>query len=198
MRPLIGITGGIGSGKSTVAGMFNVLGIPLFDADNAAKRIMAEDTSVKNALIDLFGNEAYDATGVLNRSQIASLVFNDRSLLNKMNSIVHPKVFLALQQWMSEPAQSNAPYLIQESAIVFEENLNSRFQKVILVVAPEELRIERVVERDNTTREKVEARIRNQWPDDRKIPLCDFVIYNDGIRSLISQVRDIDAMLKLQ
>lgn len=196
MRPLIGITGGIGSGKSTIASMFQTLGIPLFDADASAKQIMAKNEDVKRALIALLGDEAYTTEGMLDRAYIASKVFENKPLLEKMNSVVHPEVYNDLERWMRHEDQMKAPYLIQESAILFEENLVSRFYKVILVVAPEEIRIERVVSRDNTTPDQVKKRIANQWPDEKKLPLADFIMYNDGNRPLIRQVKDVDSMIR--
>lgn len=196
MRPLIGITGGIGSGKSTVAGLFQTLGIPMFDADASAKQIMTTNKDVKQALISLLGDKAYTAEGILDRSFVASMVFENKPLLEKMNRIVHPEVYKDLLLWMSHDHQKKAPYLMQESAILFEENLVDRFYKIILVVAPEDIRIERVVARDKTTPEQVKKRIANQWPDEKKLPMADFIIYNDGNRPLIRQVRDIDSMIK--
>lgn len=193
---LIGLTGGIGSGKSTVASIFNTLGIPVYDSDLRAKLLMNANENVRKKIIDLFGQEAYSDNLELNTSWMASRVFNDREQLLKLNAIVHPAVFNDLLEWASKPEQLSAPYLIQESAILFEENLNDRFDGIILIVATEEIRISRVMQRDNVTRGKILQRISNQWPDEKKIPLSDFVIFNDGIRSLIQQVRDIDLMIR--
>src|SRR5690606_33294258 len=134
--------------------------------------------------------------GTLHRAWIASRIFSDRTLLEQFNNLVHPAVYADLTQWASLPAQAGAPYLLQESAILFEENLTARFQAIILVTAPEELRIGRVMQRDGVSREQVMTRMRHQWPDAEKIPLSDYVIFNDGLRSLIRQVMDIDAMIR--
>lgn len=188
---LIGLTGGIGSGKSLVADLFRTLGIPVYESDARAKMLMQEDPDVRRKLTDLFGDEAWLPDGQLNRPGIASKVFGDRTLLEKLNAIVHPAVYLDLKKWMAEAGQLDAPFVIQESAILLEENLTARLSATILVVAPEEIRIQRVMTRDHVSREKVLSRMQHQWPDEQKVPLADFVIYNDGQRPLIRQVIDI-------
>jgi dephospho-CoA kinase len=193
---LIGLTGGIGSGKSTVAGLFRTLGIPVYESDVQAKSLMNEDNEVREQILHLFGNEAYTDDQHLNRSWLASKAFADPGLLKQLNAIVHPAVYKDLQRWAKEDAQLYAPYLLQESAILFEENLISRLQAVILVVASEEIRINRVMKRDELTEKQIRDRMKFQWPDEKKIPLSDFIIYNDGERPLISQVMDIDKMIR--
>jgi dephospho-CoA kinase len=192
---LIGLTGGIGSGKSTVAEIFGTLGVPVYNSDQQAKHLMNTNEKMRKEIIQLFGNEAYTA-GVINRGYLASRVFSDPALLASLNAIVHPAVFEDLGIWSQNESQSSAPYLIQESAILFEENLTARFPAIILVVANAEIRIARVMSRDNVPREKVEERMKHQWPDERKIPLSDFVIYNDGDQSLLHQVMDIDKIIR--
>jgi dephospho-CoA kinase len=192
---LIGLTGGIGSGKSTVAGMFQTLGAPVYESDQRAKVLMTENDAVRSSLQDLFGNDAYLPGGQLNSSEIAKKVFSDPVLLKQLNAIVHPAVYLDLLAWGEEANQKAAPYLIQESAILFEENLTDRFHAIILVVADEDIRIDRVAKRDNTTTEKIRQRMKHQWPDQDKIPLSDYIIHNDGERSLIEQVMDIHKMI---
>lgn len=192
---LIGLTGGIGSGKSTVAGLFRTLGIPVYESDQRAKALMQTNAQLRDEIIMLFGTEAYDEEMKLNRVWIASKAFTNPALLNQLNEIVHPAVFEDLINWTDAETQLNAPYLIQESALLFEEQLEKRFSAIILVVAPAEIRIERVMNRDSVTREDVEKRINNQLPDLKKIPNSDYVIYNDGTRSLIDQVMDIHRMI---
>ncbi len=192
---LIGLTGGIGSGKSTVAGLFPTLGIPVYESDQRAKSLMQSNAQLKDEIIALFGPEAYDLESKLNRGWIASKAFTNPALLQQLNDIVHPAVFQDLIDWTRVESQRNAPYLIQESALLFEEQLDKRFSAIILVVAPEEVRIERVMNRDSVAREDVVKRINNQLPDIKKIPHSDFVIYNDGTRSLIDQVMDIHRMI---
>lgn len=193
---LIGLTGGIGSGKSTVASIFSTLGIPVYDSDYRAKYLMNSEEDLKEKIINLFGNEAYSPENELNRPYIASLVFSDPTQLEKLNAVVHPAVYKDLLDWSAQQNHETAPYLIQESAILFEENLTRRLSAIILVVAPEELRIERTMNRDSVTREEVSKRMKLQWPDEKKIPASDYVIYNDGERPLIDQVRDIDLMIR--
>ena len=192
---LIGLTGGIGSGKSTVAGLFGTLGIPVYESDQHAKALMQTNVQVRDGIIALFGPEAYDAEMKLNRGWVASKAFTNPALLKQLNDIVHPAVFQDLVDWTNEEKQRNAPYLIQESALLFEEQLAKRYTAIILVVAPEEIRIERVMKRDGATKEDVQKRINNQLPDIKKIPDSDYVIYNDGLRSLIEQVMDIHKMI---
>lgn len=193
---LFGITGGIGSGKSTVASIFKTLGIPVYESDPRAKYLMTTNQEVRNRIIQLFGDDSYSANNELNASLIASKVFNDKVLLGHLNRIVHPAVYQDLISWSQKPDQKSSPYLIQESAILFEEDLTARLKGVILVVAHEEIRIQRVMKRDGVSKENVLQRIKNQWTDEKKIPLSDYVIFNDGDRSLIDQVRDIDEMIR--
>ena len=193
---LIGLTGGIGSGKSTVAGLFRTLDIPVYESDVRAKLLMNENKEVKEQILKLFGPGAYSNDQELIRSWLASKVFSDPSLLKQLNAIVHPGVYNDLKQWANEELQLTAPYLLQESAILFEEDLLSKLQAIILVVAPEATRISRVMKRDNSTEEQIRDRMKFQWPDEKKIPISDFIIYNDGERSLISQVMDIDQMIR--
>jgi len=193
---LIGLTGGIGSGKTTVAGLFRTLGIPVFESDARAKWLMNEDEIVREQIIRLFGTDAYTNNQELNRSWVASKVFTDQALLKQLNAIVHPAVYEDLKRWAAEEPQSSAPYLLQESAILFEEDLLSRLQAIILVVASEETRISRVLKRDGSTADQIRNRMKFQWADEKKIPLSDFIIFNDGERSLIAQVMDIDQMIR--
>lgn len=196
MDRLIGLTGGMGSGKTTVASMFAVMGIPVYDADSRAKALMHDDPELITGIRALFGPSAYAQDGTLDRKYIAAIVFADRALLDRLNALVHPAVYRDLAAWAASPPQRDAPYLLQESAILFEEDLVARFAAVILVTAPEAMRIDRVIARDGASRDDVMRRLRNQWPDERKIPLSDYVIFNDGARPLIRQVMDVDMMLR--
>ncbi len=193
---LIGLTGGIGSGKSTVASLFITLGIPVFESDERAKYLMINDPIIRENILMLFGMEAYIPNNELNRAWIASRVFTNEKLLNQLNGIIHPAVYSDLVNWANKDEQLASPYLIQESAILLEENLTDRLHAVILVVANEKARIERVMNRDQVTKEQVLQRMQYQWPDEKKIPLSDYVIYNDGERPLINQVMDINKMIR--
>lgn len=192
---LIGLTGGIGSGKSTVASIFMTLGIPVYVADKAGKELMQHDPEVKAQIIALLGPDAY-AEGKLNSGWIATQVFPNPALLDQLNAIVHPAVARDVANWIMLPENSQAPYLLKESALLFEENLTASLDEIILVVAAEDERIRRVMERDHVTAEQVMQRMKNQWTDEKKIPLADYVIYNDSGRSLIEQVMDIDLMIR--
>ena len=183
----IGLTGGIGSGKSTVASAFAKLGIPIYYADQAAKRLMNEDTELRKEIIGLFGKQAY-VNGTLNKQQIAFIVFNDKDKLNRLNSKVHPVVRKDYQEWTKK---QDASYNIREAAILFESGSYKDCDKVILVTAPEELRIQRVMERDDVSKEDVLLRIRQQWNDEEKAKRAQFVIKNEGLSSINEGVSEI-------
>ncbi len=180
----IGLTGGIGSGKSTVARIFNVLGIPVYNADDAAKRLMVENDELKNNIIRSFGKESY-VNGELNRKYLSAQVFNDSKKIELLNSFVHPATIQDAQQWMEK---QNAPYIIKEAALIFESGSNQFLDYVIGVQSPTELRIERAMKRDNISREQVEARMKLQMDEEEKMKKCDFIIVNDEQQRLIPQV----------
>jgi dephospho-CoA kinase len=183
----VGLTGGIGSGKSTIAGFFRDLGIPVYDSDGRARALMEEDKALREEIIRLFGPSAF-INGKLNRSHIASHVFGDRPLLDQLNALVHPVVREDFLQW-SERQQ--APYVIQEAAILIENGAHRNLDRTILVVAPPEERIRRVMERDSVSREAVLARMRNQWSDEEKIPLADYVIENTSLPISLEKVGQV-------
>ncbi len=188
---VIGLTGGIGSGKTTIAKIFEVLGIPVYYADEEAKRIMNEDEHLKGKLILLFGEEAY-SNGVLNRRHISSIVFRDKEKLHQLNAIVHPLTIADSDRWMQ--AQTT-PYAIKEAALIFESGANIQLDYVIGVSSPVELRVKRVMTRDNISSTEVERRIENQLSEEEKMKLCDFVIFNDEEQPVIPQVLAIHEML---
>ena len=191
----VGLTGGIGSGKSTVAQIFEVLGIPVFYADDEAKKILNEDDELKKLIIKNFGTESY-IDEKLNRSYIASVVFNDKAKLDLLNSLTHPATMKRGEQWMNK--QTTA-YAIHEAALVFEANVKERLDYVIGVYSPEELRIKRVMERDNISRDQVMKRINRQMNEDEKMKLCDFVLINDEQQLLLPQVLKLhEQLLKLK
>lgn len=189
----IGITGGIGSGKTTVAKVFEQLGIPVYHADFWAKEILNTDPPVKQRITELFGSEVYDADGKADRKKIADIVFNDKEKLNELNSVIHPAVWMHGEQWLKQHADK--PYILKEAAILFESGGNKDMDKVIMISAPQEIRTERVMKRDNVTREEVEVRMANQWPDEEKIKRSDFVVVNDGKLLVIPQVLQIHEIL---
>jgi dephospho-CoA kinase len=188
---IVGLTGGIGSGKTTVANQFKHLGIPVYVADEEAKRLMNRSKVLKRKLIQLFGKQVY-IDGQLNRPFIANIIFNDKSYLEQMNAIVHPRVARHFEKWV---LKQEAPYVIKEVAILFENGMHKQFDFIITVVAPMQLRIERLLERDDTTKEKIEAVMKNQWSDDKKIKLSDFVIENIELQETLVQVNKIHKKL---
>ena len=184
----IGITGGIGSGKSTVAKIFAVLGVPVYYADDASKRIMNTDPDVIRSIIKHFGASAY-INGVLNRSYLAAQVFSNKEKLELLNSLVHPATIRDADTWL---ATQNAPYIIKEAALLFESGSYSALDYVIGVSAPYPLRILRAMKRDNISKEQVVARMNRQIDENIKMKLCDFIVYNDEGQLLIPQVLLLD------
>lgn len=180
----VGLTGGIGSGKTTVARIFEVLGIPVYYADDAARRIMNEDESLKEQIIRQFGKQSY-TDGKLNREYLASIVFHDKKKLAVLNALVHPATIRNSIQWMK---QQKSPYAIREAALIFESGVQGQLDYVIGVSAPVELRIERAMKRDTLTRQQVLDRMDRQINETIKMRLCDFVIVNDGKKAVIPQV----------
>ena len=184
----IGITGGIGVGKSVVARIFKVLGIPTYDADKEAKDIMVKNDAVRNSLISTFGSETYFEDGSLNREWLSRRVFSNSEELKKLNAIVHPAVIKDGEDWA---AAQTSLYSVKEAALLFESGSYKSLDFNILVSSPLEVRIERVMERDRVDREEVMRRIGKQMPEKEKEELCDFIIYNDDEHSLIEQVMDL-------
>ncbi len=185
----IGITGGIGSGKTTACQVFEVLGIPVFYADNAAKSLMHTDKLLRQDIIDGFGNDAYFENGELNRKHISSIVFNDDEQLAKLNALVHPAVFRAFDIWANE--QKGVSYVLKEAALLFESDSYKMCDQSILVKSTEELRIRRIIQRDNSTADEVKLRMNRQLPDEKKEKLADHIIVNDEQALLIPQVLEL-------
>ncbi len=181
----LGITGGIGSGKSTVSDIFSLYGVPVYIADKESKRLVDTSLVIRQKLIGAFGEDLYK-NGILDKTLLASYIFNDKTKLELVNAVIHPVVETDFINWK----KNNQQYKIiaQEAAILFESGFNKLVDKVLTVYTPLELRIERTMVRDNSTRERVLERINNQMPDEEKIKLSDFVIVNDGRQSLIEQV----------
>jgi len=189
----IGLTGGIGSGKSTVARIFEVLSIPVYYADEAARRLMNEHQELKNQIRELFGEAAY-IDGQLNRAYIGGTVFSDAGKLARLNAIVHPKTREDAAAWMRK---QHASYAIKEAALIFEAGLETGLDQVIGVTAPVELRIARVMKRDGVPREKVLERMNRQMDEKEKMKSCDFIIENDERTPLLPQVLKIhDTLMK--
>jgi dephospho-CoA kinase len=187
----IGLTGGIGSGKSTVAKIFEALGIPVYYADDAARRLMNEDEDLKKSIIKHFGKESY-TNDQLNRPYIASLVFNNKEKLELLNALTHPVTIRDANAWMQ---QQDSPYAIKEAALIFESGSAEHLDHVIGVYTPAPLRIQRIMQRDNTTREEVLQRMNRQMDEDIKMKLCDSIIINDEQQLLIPQVLQLHEKL---
>jgi len=188
----VGLTGGIGSGKSTVAHVFEILGIPVYYADKEAKRLMNEDPEIRKQLIQHFGQEAY-ADNLLNRRFIAEIVFRDKEKLRLLNSLIHPITIAKAEEWMMK---HKTPYVIKEAALIFESGSQENLDIVIGVSAPLAVRIQRTIKRDGITREEVLARMQNQIEESIKMRLCDFVIRNDDEHLVLPQVLAVHEKLK--
>jgi len=187
----IGLTGGIGSGKTTVANIFKVLGIPIFDADATAKDLMENNAELKGKLLAHFGPEVFLGNKI-NRKWLAGIVFNDSYQLNILNAIVHPFTISAAEDWYQ---QQNAPYAIKEAALIFEAGAGAGLDYIIGVFAPQSIRIQRVMHRDGISRNEVIARIDMQVSDTIKMKLCDFVIVNDEQKLITEQVLELHEQL---
>ena len=190
---IIGLTGGIGSGKSKAITFFKEKKIPCYQADVAGHRVLNQDPIIKKKLSSYFGSGIY-VNGILDRKALGQLVFNNPEALDYLNGLVHPAVRKDFQKFMD---QQDAPFVISEVAILFENEGQHRYDKIILITAPEPLRIERVLERDETSKNEVYLRIKKQWPDSKKIPLADYVIENidwpeteKALRAVLSDLED--------
>lgn len=184
---IIGLTGGIGSGKTTVAKLFETYGIAVYYSDNEAKSLMNTSNCIKRNLIELFGTEVYQNNS-LNRKYLANIVFNDKEKLAKLNAIVHPEVRKHFLNWAK---QQKTPFVLKENAILFESGDVENCDEVIVVTAPLETRITRVMARDKVSDSEVLTRIKNQWEDEKKIKLADYVITNTNLTETIKQVENI-------
>jgi dephospho-CoA kinase len=188
----IGITGGIGSGKSIVCKVFELLGVPIFYADNEAKKIY-DDEKVKTLLINKYGLEIYLSDGKLNREKLSKIIFSNQDELKYINSLIHPLVVKAYSEWCEK--YKHFPYTLKEAAILFESGSYKEMDKVITVSAPVELRINRVIKRDNLARIQILERIKHQWEEDKRIKYANFVIYNDDEHLVIPQIVDLHKKL---
>lgn len=183
----IGVTGGIGSGKSTVCSLLEHLGFPVFYSDQEAKRILDSDTGLKSQMISIFGVDVY-LNNKLNRPYLAQKIFSDKKNVEKVNALVHPRVRKCFDEWAEK---QNSKLVFNEAAILFETEAYKSFDATILITAPEKLRIQRVLKRDSTSELEIISRIKNQWPDEQKIPLATFVIRNDDHHGVLEQVENV-------
>lgn len=184
---IVGLTGGIGSGKSTVAKIFEFLGVPVYEADVASKSIIDTDKELQSELVSLLGDEIL-SDGKIVRPKMAELIFGDKDLLEQANALIHPAVARHFTNWYTA---QNSPYVIKEAAILFESGSYKACDKIVVVAAPKEMRIERVMSRSKMTREEVEARMNNQWPQEQKLEKADYIVNNDFTESVIKQVISI-------
>lgn len=188
---VLGITGGIGSGKSLVASILEKIGIPVYLADDRAKMLMVNDPDIISGVTSIFGKEAYNEDGALNRAHMSKLAFGDATLLQKLNAVVHPATGRDFVNWVDEKKREGNPIVAKEAAILFESGAYLACDKVAIVYAPQSVRVRRVMQRDQVTAEEVEKRIRRQWPEWKKIRRSDFVLINDGKHLLIPQVMEM-------
>lgn len=192
MNLKVGITGGIGSGKTTVCRIFELLGIPVFYADNEAKKLMISDQILMNEIRKEFGAPSYFEDGSLNRKYISDIVFKNSDHLKKLNSFVHPAVFREMERWSSE---QKSPYVIKEAALLFESGSYDQNKFNILVSCPQELRVKRVMNRDQISKEKVLERIQNQFSEGKKKAMADFFVQNNEKELIITQVLELHQKL---
>jgi dephospho-CoA kinase len=190
---IVGITGGIGTGKSVVTTILSTMGYPVYDSDSEAKNIMLREPQVIRELQQAFGDDLFD-NGQLNRQRLAGEVFSNANRLQQLNNIVHPAVKNHFRRWVQ--TQSGSPIVFLESAILFESGFDNETGKIVLITTPEEIRIQRVMERDQCTREQIRQRIAQQWPEERKVKLTDFIIVNDGKQPLLRQTEQMISELQ--
>lgn len=182
---IVGLTGGIGSGKSSVAAVFSTLGVPVYEADSASKNLIDTDKHLQQQLAALLGDDIL-SNGKIKRPVMAGKIFNDEELLKKTNAIIHPAVARDFERWYQ--IYASVPYVVREAAILFESGSYKDCDKVVVVTAPAAMRIQRVMKRNSVKREDVLRRMDKQWPEEEKISRADYVIYNDLTQSVIKQV----------
>jgi dephospho-CoA kinase len=187
----VGVTGNIGSGKSTVCSIFQWMGVPIYEADLAVKRLYNQHTGLKKALVSLLGVDAYNSKGEFDTPWVRQRVFANDDLRSSLNALVHPIVFEDFANWCKEKEAENHQYIIKEAAILFESGANATVDLVIGVVAPMAVRKQRVLARDNMNEQEFERRVKAQWPQEEWMDRCDYIIQNNGESSLIKQVMEV-------
>lgn len=191
---IVGITGGIGSGKSYVCNVFKKLGVPVYNSDDSARKISNNSEIVKSQIISLLGKKAYK-NKLLNRQFIASIVFNNKELLDRLNSIIHPVVEKDFNDWCS--SKQEFTYVLKEAAILFETGIYKKLDSTIAIIASESIRLQRVLERENINEEAVRKRMKNQWSAEKITSLADFIIENNSKKLLLPQILNIHKKLRL-
>jgi len=190
----IGITGGIGSGKTTVCEIFKLLGVPVFHTDAEAKNMQNYDLLIREKLIHLFGKQIYSFDGILNRKKLASLIFNDSQALANVNAIIHPAIRKIFLKWADN--HQDAPYILYEAAVLFESGYASDFERNIVVLADDKVRIDRVMRRDHISEDLVMQRIKNQMPEVQKVKMADYIIENNNKKLLFTQIIELDKLIR--
>jgi len=190
----IGITGGIGSGKTTVSEIFKLLGVAVFHADEEARNLQNSDPQIISSLIELFGVHIYSPNGILNRKKLANIIFNDAKAIARVNAIIHPAVRQNFLKWAED--QYDAPYVLYEAAILLESGYSSDFDKNILILADENVRIERVMRRDHKSAALIMLRIKNQMTDIQKIKMVDYTIENNDAELLFPRILELDKLIR--
>lgn len=188
----IGLTGGIGSGKTTVSRIFRNLGIPIFNSDLVAREIVNTNSKAIESIKENFGNQIYKDNG-LDRKALAEIVFNHPEELQKLNNIVHPLVAIEFENWCNE--NQSAPYIIKEAAILFESGAHQDLDRIVVVYTEKEERIRRIMKRDSSSRDEVVSRMKSQWDDETRNKLGDFIIINDDIEKVLPQVMELHEVL---
>lgn len=192
----VGVTGGIGSGKSIVCKLFTLMGIPVFNADDEGRRLLNNDADILTGVGEIFGQGIFDIEGKPDRKKISALVFKDATLLSRLNKLIHPAVFRAFDQWVLT-LDSSIPYCIKEAAIMYESGSYKQNDRNLLVYSAENVRIKRVCLRDGVSPEQVISRMKQQMSEEEKMRLADYTIFNDNNHSLIRQVIEIDNLFRI-
>lgn len=191
----VGITGGIGTGKSFVADIFSILGIPVYEADRRAKELTEENPRLKKQIVDLLGTQAYTPEGKYNRIYISQLIFRDAELKRALEALIHPEVLNDGKDWFKRQEEQGYPYCLKEAALLYESGSDRELDKIIVVDAPLELRIRRLIKRDRLSEEEIMSRVGQQWDQEIKKEKADFIIINDGLHPVIPQVLGIHHQL---
>lgn len=191
----VGITGGIGTGKSFVADIFSILGIPVYEADRRAKELTEENPRLKKQIVDLLGTQAYTPEGKYNRIYISQLIFKDADLKRALEALIHPEVLNDGKDWFKRQEEQGYPYCLKEAALLYESGSDRELDKIIVVDAPLELRIRRLIKRDRLSEEEIMSRVGQQWDQEIKKEKADFIILNDGLHPVIPQVLGIHHQL---
>jgi len=184
----VGLTGGIGSGKSTITQLLTTIGVPVYISDIRSKELTQNNCEIRQGLKEILGNDIYGADGTLNKKKMAQMIFNDKALLERVNGLIHPIVHKDFDMWAAEQEKRGVPYVVNEAAIMVENGGYKRMDKLIVITAPLEQRIARTMARDNASREQILSRINNQMPDEEKTKKADYVITTDDKHFILPEI----------